>query len=52
MSFVFGLSAKTLPALEEFRTNYMDWLRSSESANIPLVDIAYTATAQRQIYSC
>ncbi|KAJ7824055.1 hypothetical protein B0H14DRAFT_2597442 [Mycena olivaceomarginata] len=52
MSFVFGLSAKTLPALEEFRTNYMDWLRSSESANVPLVDIAYTATARRQIYSC
>ncbi|KAJ7794269.1 thiolase-like protein [Mycena olivaceomarginata] len=50
--FVFGLSAKTLPALEEFRTNYMDWLRSSESANVPLMDIAYTATARRQIYSC
>ncbi|KAJ7885532.1 hypothetical protein B0H14DRAFT_3735955 [Mycena olivaceomarginata] len=42
----------TLPALEEFRTNYMDWLRSSESANVPLVNIAYTVNPRRQIYSC
>ncbi|KAJ7304847.1 hypothetical protein DFH08DRAFT_1055213 [Mycena albidolilacea] len=52
MSFVFGLSAKTLPALEEFCMNYIDWLCSSESVNVRLVDIAYTATALRQIYSC
>ncbi|KAJ7712367.1 putative polyketide synthase [Mycena metata] len=51
-SFVFGLSAKTIPALEELRAKYIDWLRDPASADVPLSDIAYTATARRQIYSC
>ncbi|KAJ7720853.1 putative polyketide synthase [Mycena maculata] len=52
MSFVFGLSAKTVPALEELRTKYIDWLRGPASADVPLSDIAYTVTARRQIYGC
>ncbi|KAJ6497204.1 hypothetical protein C8R47DRAFT_1262453 [Mycena vitilis] len=32
MSFVFGLSAKTAPALEELRAKYVDWLGDSSSA--------------------
>jgi iterative type I PKS product template protein len=52
MSFMFGLSAKTAVTLEELRTKYIDWLRSPESVDLPLADIAYTATARRQIYSC
>ncbi|KAJ6479893.1 putative polyketide synthase [Mycena vitilis] len=52
MSFVFGLSAKTAPALEELRAKYIDWLGDdSSSAEIPLSDIAYSMTARRQIYS-
>ncbi|KAJ7604989.1 putative polyketide synthase [Roridomyces roridus] len=51
MSFVFGLSAKTLPALEELRVKYLDWLRSPASAALSLGDIAYTMTARRQLYS-
>ncbi|KAJ7022589.1 putative polyketide synthase [Mycena alexandri] len=52
MSFVFGLSAKTIPALEELSAIYIDWLRSSASTDVPLSDIAYTATARRQIFNC
>ncbi|KAJ7613999.1 polyketide beta-ketoacyl-synthase [Roridomyces roridus] len=51
MSFVFGLSTKTLPALEELRMKYLDWLRSPASAALSLGDIAYTMTARRQLYS-
>ncbi|KAF8215370.1 hypothetical protein K438DRAFT_1801130 [Mycena galopus ATCC 62051] len=51
-SLVFGLSAKTVPALEELRAKYLQWLRSPASASISLSDIAYTATARRQIYNC
>ncbi|KAJ6526457.1 polyketide synthase [Mycena capillaripes] len=49
-ALVFGLSAKTVPALKELRTKYIDWLRSPASANVELSDIAYTMTARRQIY--
>ncbi|KAJ7206375.1 putative polyketide synthase [Mycena pura] len=52
MSFVFGMSAKTVPALEELRAKYIDWLRSPASADVALSDIAYTATARRQLYGC
>jgi acyl transferase domain-containing protein len=51
MPFVFGLSAKTVTALEALRSNYIDWLRSPASASVPLSDIAYTMTARRQIYN-
>ncbi|KAJ7607960.1 hypothetical protein FB45DRAFT_877525 [Roridomyces roridus] len=51
MSFVLGLSAKTLPALEELRVKYLEWLRSPASAALSLGDIAYTMMARRQLYS-
>ncbi|KAF7337824.1 Non-reducing polyketide synthase terA [Mycena venus] len=51
-SFVFGLSAKTVPALDKLRARYIDWLRSPASTGVSLSDIAYTATARRQIFSC
>ncbi|KAF7371094.1 Non-reducing polyketide synthase terA [Mycena sanguinolenta] len=51
-SFVFGISAKTLPALQALRTRYIDWLHSPASQAIQLADIAYTATARRQIFPC
>ncbi|KAF7977208.1 hypothetical protein HWV62_4469 [Athelia sp. TMB] len=47
---VFGISAKTEKALASLRSSYISWLRRPENANIPLTDIAYTATARRQIY--
>ncbi|KAJ6485560.1 putative polyketide synthase [Mycena sanguinolenta] len=51
-SFVFGMSAKTLPALQALRTKYIDWLRTPASQAIRLADIAYTATARRRIFPC
>ncbi|KAJ7216777.1 polyketide synthase [Mycena haematopus] len=51
-SFVFGLSAKTIPALKELRTKYIHWLRSPSSKGVPLADIAYTVTARRQLFHC
>ncbi|KAK7036095.1 Non-reducing polyketide synthase tera [Favolaschia claudopus] len=50
--FVFGVSAKTVPALEELRTKYISWLQDDATRHIPLSDIAYTTTARRQIYDC
>ncbi|KAJ6454535.1 putative polyketide synthase [Mycena vitilis] len=50
MTFIFGLSAKTRPALDELRARYLDWLHNPASADVPLSDIAYTMTARRQIY--
>ncbi|KAJ7621501.1 hypothetical protein DFH06DRAFT_1448289 [Mycena polygramma] len=50
MTFIFGLSAKTRPALDELRARYLGWLHSPASADVPLSDIAYTMTARRQIY--
>jgi acyl transferase domain-containing protein len=52
MNFMFGLSAKTVVALEELRTKYINCLCSPESVDLLLVDITYTATARHQIYSC
>jgi acyl transferase domain-containing protein len=51
MPFVFGLSAKTAPALEQLRATYLAWLRDSINNPIPLSDLAYTATARRKIYA-
>lgn len=48
---VFGISAKDETSLEVLRSKHIHWLRSPESADIRLVDIAYTATARRQIYN-
>ncbi|KAJ7704791.1 beta-ketoacyl synthase [Mycena rosella] len=47
---VVGLSAKTQPALEDLRAKYTEWLRVPAAAAIPLPDIAYSATARRQVY--
>ncbi|KAJ7482959.1 putative polyketide synthase [Mycena galericulata] len=50
MAYVFGMSAKTLPALEELRAKYLAFLRT-DSTPLPLADIAYTMTARRQLYA-
>ncbi|KAJ3928286.1 MAG: polyketide synthase [Lentinula lateritia] len=48
---VFVLSAKDEHALHKLRFDYIQWLQSPESKALPLVDIAYTMTARRQLYS-
>ncbi|KAF8881857.1 beta-ketoacyl synthase [Infundibulicybe gibba] len=50
MSYVFGFSAKDDSALEELRSNFLRWVQTPEAKVIPLANIAYTATARRQIY--
>lgn len=47
---VFGISAKTASALENLRLRYIQWLRDARNHRVPLCDIAYTATARRQMY--
>jgi len=47
---VFGLSAKTEIALEELRLRFLHWLRSPAGESVPLLDLAYTMTARRQVY--
>ncbi|KAF8549493.1 putative polyketide synthase [Imleria badia] len=49
-SFVFGISAKSVGALERLRSRYQQWLGDALNSNAPLGDIAYTATACRQLY--
>ncbi|KAG1732441.1 putative polyketide synthase [Suillus paluster] len=49
-SYVFGISAKSPEVLENLRLRYIQWLRDARNRLIPLGDIAYTATARRQIY--
>ncbi|KDR83172.1 hypothetical protein GALMADRAFT_134664 [Galerina marginata CBS 339.88] len=49
-SYVFGLSAKDRPSLDALRSKYMTWLRDSSNQGTSPLDIAYTATARRQIY--
>ncbi|KAJ4473122.1 putative polyketide synthase [Lentinula aciculospora] len=48
---VFILSAKDEHALEKLRVKYIQWLRSEESEAVSLVDIAYSMTTRRQLYS-
>ncbi|KAF9219881.1 putative polyketide synthase [Gyrodon lividus] len=48
--FVLGISAKSADALENLRCRYMQWLRDARNHTVPLRDIAYTATARRQLY--
>ncbi|THH20593.1 hypothetical protein EW146_g801 [Bondarzewia mesenterica] len=48
--FIIGLSAKTEVGLNQLRDRYADWLNSPESREYRLEDIAYTATARRQLY--
>ncbi|KAG5652522.1 Type I Iterative PKS, partial [Sphagnurus paluster] len=48
VSYVFGLSAKDEAALEMMRSRYLQYLEGPDVA--PLSDIAYTATARRQLY--
>jgi acyl transferase domain-containing protein len=50
MPFVFGLSAKTESSLVTLRSRYLAWLQSPECEGIKLCDMAYTATARRQVY--
>lgn len=49
-SCAFGISAKSAMVLENLRSRYMQWLRNSRNHSIPFGDIAYTATARRQLY--
>ncbi|GAW03534.1 polyketide synthase [Lentinula edodes] len=48
---VFVLSAKDEHALNKLRSDYIQWLQSPESKTVPMVDIAYSMTARRQLYS-
>jgi acyl transferase domain-containing protein len=49
LAYVFGLSAKTEPALNELRNRYIDWLKGPKSSS-NLANIAYTMTARRWVY--
>ncbi|OJA19511.1 hypothetical protein AZE42_03211 [Rhizopogon vesiculosus] len=49
-SYIFGVSAKSREALEDLRLRYIQWLRDARNRLIPLRDIAYTATARRQLH--
>lgn len=49
-SFVFGISAKSAGALESLRSRYMQWLGDGQNRSVLFGDIAYTATARRQLH--
>ncbi|KIL57002.1 hypothetical protein M378DRAFT_133566 [Amanita muscaria Koide BX008] len=49
-SFIFGLSAKSQTAAETLRDKYVKWLSMDQINAKRLADIAYTATARRQLY--
>jgi len=49
-SYIFGVSARSREVLEVLRRRYIQWLRDARNRMIPLSDIAYTATARRQLY--
>ncbi|KAG2123824.1 polyketide synthase [Suillus clintonianus] len=49
-SYVFGISAKTREVLETLRVSYFKWLHDGRNRSVPMSDIAYTATARRQLY--
>jgi acyl transferase domain-containing protein len=48
--YVFGLSAKTLVALELQRSRFIAWLSSSDFSE-DLASVAYSMTARREMYS-
>lgn len=50
MSFVFGLSARSVDTAEALRDKYLEWLLSNECAETSLANIAYTASARRKLY--
>jgi acyl transferase domain-containing protein len=47
--FAVGISANSADALENLRCRYIQWLRDPRNHKVPLCDIAYTATARRQL---
>ncbi|KAG1882787.1 putative polyketide synthase [Suillus subluteus] len=49
-SYVFGISAKSREVLETLRSSYYRWLHDGRNKSVPISDIAYTATARRQLY--
>ncbi|KAG2066907.1 ketoacyl-synt-domain-containing protein [Suillus decipiens] len=49
-SYVFGISAKTREVLETLRGSYFRWLHDARNRSIHISDIAYTATARRQLH--
>ncbi|KAH7885548.1 putative polyketide synthase [Phlebopus sp. FC_14] len=50
VSVVFGISAKSAGALDKMRMQYIRWLRDARNHKVSLCDIAYTATARKQLY--
>ncbi|KAH9480833.1 Type I Iterative PKS [Psilocybe cubensis] len=50
-SYVFGISAKDEDALEALRSKYLSWLQRPSTHDISILDIAYTSTARRQLFS-
>ncbi|TFK33599.1 hypothetical protein BDQ12DRAFT_657776 [Crucibulum laeve] len=51
LAYVFGLSAKDDTALDALRVKYLDWLKDPKNQSARLSDVAYTATARRQIFN-
>jgi acyl transferase domain-containing protein len=49
-SYVFGFSAKDEAALKALRSKFVEWLQAPANHDVPLMDIAYTTTARRQLY--
>lgn len=49
-SYVFGLSAKDEAALKALRFKFIEWLQAPANHDVPLIDIAFTTTARRQLY--
>ncbi|KAG2359143.1 hypothetical protein BDR07DRAFT_1415802 [Suillus spraguei] len=49
-SYVFGISAKTREVLETLRGSYFRWFHDARNRSIHVSDIAYTATARRQLH--
>jgi len=50
-SYVFGISAKDVGALDSLRFKLITWLQDSDNEEISLLDLAYTLTARRQLYA-
>ncbi|KAF5393009.1 hypothetical protein D9757_001120 [Collybiopsis confluens] len=50
LPLLFGASAKDKEALYRLRDRYVELLEGEEGEGVNLVDVAYTATARRQVY--
>jgi acyl transferase domain-containing protein len=52
LPFVLAISGKTMGAVEALRAQYIKFLNVPQTKGTSLYDIAYTATARRQVYEC